>query len=37
VRKDNWFWDEAKIEIVMNEVKKIGQYFAKHTPNWVKS
>ncbi len=37
VRKDNWFLDEAKIEIVMNEVKKIRQYFAKHIPNWVKS
>lgn len=35
VRKDNWFFDEAKIEIVMSEVKKIGQYFAAHIPKWV--
>ena len=35
VRKDNWFLDEAKIDMVMSEVEKIGQYFAKHISNWV--
>jgi len=30
VRKDNWFLNDAKIEMVMSELVKIGQYFAKH-------
>lgn len=37
VRKDNWFLDETKINIVMTEVEKIGQYFGKHIPGLVKS
>lgn len=37
IKKDNWFLDEVKIKIVMNEVEKIGQYFAKHTTSVVKS
>ena len=35
VRKDNWFLDQAKINLVMKEVEKIGQYFGKHIPNWL--
>ncbi|MFA5107472.1 MAG: YdcF family protein [Patescibacteria group bacterium] len=30
IRKDNWFLDKTKITLVMSEVEKIGQYFAKH-------
>ncbi|MFA6161205.1 MAG: YdcF family protein [Patescibacteria group bacterium] len=37
VRKDNWFLDDAKIEMVMSEVVKVGQYFAKHFSNLNKS
>lgn len=29
VRKDNWFLDHVKIELVMGEVERIGKYFAK--------
>lgn len=29
VRKDNWYLDEKKIELVMGEVEKIGKYFVK--------
>jgi len=29
IRKDNWFLDNAKIIEVMEEVEKIGKYFAK--------
>ncbi len=35
VQKDNWFLDSDKIDIVMKEVEKIGQYFGKHIPNWL--
>ncbi len=35
VRKDNWFLDQDKIDIIMKEVEKIGQYFGKHIPNWL--
>jgi uncharacterized SAM-binding protein YcdF (DUF218 family) len=35
VRKDNWFLNEEKIKIVMQEVEKIGQYFGKHIHNWI--
>ena len=37
VRKDNWFLDDAKIEMVMSEVVKVGQYFSKHFSNLNKS
>ncbi len=36
ITRDNWFLDQKKIEIVMKEVEKIGQYFWKHISNWVK-
>ncbi|MFA6198598.1 MAG: YdcF family protein [Patescibacteria group bacterium] len=29
VRRDNWFLDEKKIELVMGEMEKIGKYFVK--------
>lgn len=35
IRKDDWFLDGSKIDVVMKEVKKIGQYFGKHIPNWI--
>ncbi|MCU6793530.1 YdcF family protein [Paenibacillus sp. WQ 127069] len=34
--KDNWFKDEEKIKYVMNELEKVGKYFRKQIPNWVK-
>jgi uncharacterized SAM-binding protein YcdF (DUF218 family) len=37
IRRDNWFLDEAKIEVVMSEIEKIGQYFAKFIPLWAKN
>lgn len=30
IRKDNWFLDKEKINIVMSEVVKIGSYFEKY-------
>lgn len=33
--KDNWFLDEKRINFVMKELTKVGQYFAHHIPNWV--
>lgn len=33
--RDNWFVSERRIELVMTEVTKIGQYFQKHIPNWL--
>ncbi|MEC0240291.1 YdcF family protein [Paenibacillus dokdonensis] len=35
--KDNWYLDERKINYVMNELTKVGQYFKHHIPNWVNS
>jgi len=35
VQKNNWFLDPDKIDIVMKEVEKIGQYFGEHIPNWL--
>jgi uncharacterized SAM-binding protein YcdF (DUF218 family) len=35
--KDNWYLEEQKIKYVMNELTKVGQYFAHHIPNWVNS
>ncbi len=35
VQKDNWFLDKDRIDIVMKELEKIGQYFGKHIPNWL--
>ena len=37
VRKDNWFLTDEKIGLVMSEVEKVGQYFAKHIPHLNKS
>ncbi len=37
VSKESWFLDEAKIALVLSEVEKIGQYFAKYVPDWVKN
>ncbi|WP_240416789.1 YdcF family protein [Paenibacillus periandrae] len=34
--KDNWYKDEEKIKYVMNELEKVGKYFRKQIPNWVK-
>lgn len=36
IRKNDWFLDKKKTEVVMSEVEKIGKYFGKHIPNWVK-
>ncbi|MGZ9583707.1 YdcF family protein [Paenibacillus marinisediminis] len=36
ITKDNWFLEEQKIRTVMNELTKVGQYFAHHIPNWIK-
>lgn len=33
--RDNWFLDEQKVNYVMNELTKIGQYFKHHIPNWI--
>ncbi|WP_442601784.1 YdcF family protein [Paenibacillus sp. KN14-4R] len=33
--RDNWYLDEQKINYVMNELTKVGQYFKHHIPNWV--
>lgn len=30
IKKDNWFLDDKKISRVMEEVEKIGKYFAEH-------
>jgi len=30
ITKNNWFRDQGKIKIVMNEVEKIGKYFSDH-------
>lgn len=35
IDKDNWFLEEEKIKIVMNELEKIGKYFEHHISNWV--
>lgn len=35
ISKANWFLDENKINIVMNEVAKIGMYFKDKIPNWI--
>lgn len=35
ITKDNWYRDEARIQRVMKELTKVGQYFAHHIPNWV--
>ncbi len=37
IDKDNWFLDEGKIKLVMNELEKIGKYFGNHISNWVNS
>ncbi|MFH0923599.1 MAG: YdcF family protein [Candidatus Falkowbacteria bacterium] len=34
VRKDNWFLNQDKIDIIMKEVEKIGQYFGKNILDW---
>jgi len=31
---DNWYLDEQKINYVMNELTKVGQYFKHHIPKW---
>ena len=33
--RDNWYLNEKRINYVMNELMKIGQYFKHHIPNWV--
>ena len=35
ITQDNWFLDVNKINYVMRELTKVGQYFAHHIPNWV--
>lgn len=35
ISKDNWFLKEDRINIVMNEVTKIGYYFKDKIPNWI--
>lgn len=34
ITRENWFMDESKINKVMNEFVKIGNYFRHHIPNW---
>lgn len=36
ITKDNWYLEEKGINLVMNELTKVGQYFKHHIPNWVK-
>ena len=35
ISKENWFLEKEKIDLVMKEVEKIGQYFGKHIPDWL--
>ena len=35
--RENWYKDETKINYVMNELTKVGQYFKHHIPTWVES
>ncbi|WP_152391854.1 YdcF family protein [Paenibacillus guangzhouensis] len=37
ITKENWFLEDSTIRIVMNELTKVGRYFAHHIPNWVNS
>jgi len=36
IRKDNWFLDQTKINLVMDELAKIGKYFASEIVRWNK-
>jgi uncharacterized SAM-binding protein YcdF (DUF218 family) len=36
ITRYNWMADRQKIEIVMKEIEKIGQYFGAHIPVWVR-
>lgn len=36
ISRDTWFRDGKGIELVMREVEKIGAYFGRHIPNWVR-
>lgn len=35
--RNNWYLEEQKINYVMNELTKVGQYFKHHIPKWVDS
>lgn len=35
ITKDNWFLDQKKIDVVMMEVEKIGNYFGKHISKYI--
>ncbi|MCM3038674.1 YdcF family protein [Paenibacillus motobuensis] len=37
ITKENWYLEEHKTIMVMKELTKVGQYFAHHIPNWIKS
>lgn len=34
ISKDNWYLDQGKIDVVMKEVEKIGNYFGRHISKW---
>jgi len=36
ITKSNWYTDQEKIDIVMSEIMKIGQYFGKHILNKIR-
>jgi uncharacterized SAM-binding protein YcdF (DUF218 family) len=36
VNRNNWFYDETGIKLVLTEAEKITKYFGHHIPNWVK-
>ena len=36
VNRNNWFYDEMGIKLVLTEAEKITKYFGHHIPNWVK-
>ena len=35
ITRENWYLDEQRINHVMNELTKVGQYFKHHIPKWV--
>jgi len=36
VNRNNWYYDETGIKLVLTEAEKITKYFGRHIPNWVK-
>ncbi|CAM3999170.1 YdcF family protein [Lederbergia lenta] len=36
ITKENWFLSDDGVKRIMTEVEKIGKYFGRHIPNWIK-